>query len=225
MKTNVELLATMMHAAIRGLNSLPDLEILQVFSEKYFGNSVEDRNPMLLEVLHFEEEILRQKITWREKYEAVISGWVSPKAAKSKLNHYTFEEETSASESKNSETEPAENQLTVNDKTKSAKQIADTDHKVTSGETEPMAKTTEKPSGKDQSTEAQVEENLPNAASNEPSATTVIEKPVEMDEGKNLDPGVNTLDSDSALPASKRYYATKDKKQFYKKFSSIYKHL
>lgn len=71
------------HAAVRGLNSLADLEILEIFVEKYFGNGVENRNPALLDVVHFEEEVLRQKITWREKYEGVISGWLEPKTKKS----------------------------------------------------------------------------------------------------------------------------------------------
>lgn len=221
MKTNVEILATMLHAAIRGLNSLPDLEILQVFSEKYFGNSVEDRNPVLLEVLHFEEEILRQKITWREKYEGVISGWVSPKAAKSKLNHYTVEEERSESKMKNSETEPAKNRLTVDEKTKNAKQIADTDNEVTSGETDAMAKTAEKRvteptslSGKDQTTDAPAEENQRTTTPSEPSATAEVEKPVEEDEEKNLDPDVSTTYADPALQVANRYYASRDRSQY-----------
>lgn len=82
-----------MHAAIRGLNSLADLEMLQSFMEKYFGNDVENRNPTLLEVVHFEEEVLRQKITWREKYEGVISGWLEPKSNKSKLQLYKPEQQ------------------------------------------------------------------------------------------------------------------------------------
>lgn len=83
----------MLHAAIRGLNSLADLEMLHSFNEKYFDKSIEDRSPILLEVLQFEEEILRQKITWKEKYESVISGWISPKSAKSKLKMYEVENE------------------------------------------------------------------------------------------------------------------------------------
>ncbi|XP_026807677.1 aminopeptidase N-like isoform X1 [Rhopalosiphum maidis] len=89
--TNVGLLSTMLHAGIRALNSLADLEILQSFNEKYFGNTVENRNPTLLEVLHFEEEILRQKIIWKEKYENVISSWITPKAAKSDLRAYNID--------------------------------------------------------------------------------------------------------------------------------------
>lgn len=84
--TNLELLCTMLHVAIRGLNSLGDLEVLQIFVEKYFNSTVENRNSTLLDVLHFEEEILRQKISWREKYEGVISGWMSPRAEKIKQN-------------------------------------------------------------------------------------------------------------------------------------------
>lgn len=76
----------MLHMSIRGLNSLSDLEVLLIFTEKYFGNTVENRNPTLLEVLHFEEEILRQKILWQEKYEGVVSGWMSSKAEKIKKN-------------------------------------------------------------------------------------------------------------------------------------------
>lgn len=78
----------MLHASIRSLNSLADLEVLQGFYEKYFGNTVENRNPTLIEVLHFEEEVLRQKIEWREKYETVICGWLSSKAIKDKLTSY-----------------------------------------------------------------------------------------------------------------------------------------
>jgi len=82
----------MLHAGIRALNSLADLEVLQSFNEKYFGNTVENRNPTLLEVLHFEEEILRQKIMWKEKYESVISSWITPKSAKSDLRVYKIDE-------------------------------------------------------------------------------------------------------------------------------------
>lgn len=83
----------MLHAAVRGLNSLADLELLQAFNEKYFGNTVENRNPTLMEVLRFEEEILRQKITWKEKYENVISNWITSKSAKNKVNIYKTEQE------------------------------------------------------------------------------------------------------------------------------------
>lgn len=89
----MELLSIMLHAAIRGLNSLADLEVLQIFIEKYFGNTIENRNPKLLVVLHFEEEILRQKILWKEKYESVISSWITPKAEKRKLTTYKMEPE------------------------------------------------------------------------------------------------------------------------------------
>lgn len=82
----MQLLSEILHAAIRGLNSLADFEMLQCFNEKYFGNTVENRNPTLLEVLRFEEEVLRQKITWREKYESVICGWMMSKSAKGSLN-------------------------------------------------------------------------------------------------------------------------------------------
>jgi len=82
----------MLHAGIRALNSLADLEILQSFYGKYFGNTVENRNPTLVEVLHFEEEILRQKIMWKEKYESVISSWITPKSAKSDLIVYKIDE-------------------------------------------------------------------------------------------------------------------------------------
>jgi len=75
----VDLLSVMLHAAVRGLNSLADLETLQGFNEKYFGAAAENRNPTLLEALRFEEEVLRQKITWREKYETVIAGWLASK--------------------------------------------------------------------------------------------------------------------------------------------------
>lgn len=92
-ESNVQLLSIMLHAAIRGLNSLADLEILQIFNEKYFGSTIENRNPTLLEVLHFEEEILRQKIMWREKYETVISSWITPKLAKGKLKIYKSNQE------------------------------------------------------------------------------------------------------------------------------------
>lgn len=78
----------MLHAAIRGLNSLADLDILQNFYEKYFGTTIENRNQTLLDVLRLEEEILRQKITWKEKYESVISGWITPKLDKGKLKIY-----------------------------------------------------------------------------------------------------------------------------------------
>lgn len=91
--SNLKLLCTMLHAAVRGLNSLADLEVLQAFNDKYFGNTVENRNPTLIEVLRFEEEILRQKITWREKYETVISGWITPKSAKSKSNIFKNDQE------------------------------------------------------------------------------------------------------------------------------------
>lgn len=93
---NVDLLSTMLHASIRSLNSLADLEALQGFYEKYFGNTVENRNPKLMEVLRFEEEVLRQKIEWREKYESVISGWMSSKATKSKLVTYHAKTESAA---------------------------------------------------------------------------------------------------------------------------------
>lgn len=86
----------MLHAGIRALNSLADLEILQSFNEKYFGNTASHRNPTLLEVLHFEEEILRQKIVWKEKYETVISSWITPKSAKSTLRIYKIEDELKA---------------------------------------------------------------------------------------------------------------------------------
>jgi len=82
----------MLHAGIRALNSLADFEILQSFNEKYFGNTASNRNPTLLEVLHFEEEILRQKIVWKEKYETVISSWITPKSAKSNLRIYKIED-------------------------------------------------------------------------------------------------------------------------------------
>lgn len=77
----MELLSLMLHAAVRGLNSLADLEVLLSFNEKYFGNTVDNRNPTLLEVLRFEEEVLREKIMWREKYENVIAGWIESKSA------------------------------------------------------------------------------------------------------------------------------------------------
>lgn len=101
----------MLHAAIRGLNSLADLEVLQIFSEKYFGNMVENRNPKLLVVLHFEEEILRQKVLWKEKYESVISSWITPKAEKSKLLVYKIELEHNVLKEDKSitETTPAAN--------------------------------------------------------------------------------------------------------------------
>jgi len=82
----------MLHAGIRALNSLADFEILQSFNEKYFGNTASHRNPTLLEVLHFEEEILRQKIVWKEKYETVISSWITPKSEKSNLRIYKIED-------------------------------------------------------------------------------------------------------------------------------------
>jgi len=93
----------MLHAGIRALNSLADLEILQSFNEKYFGNTVENRNPTLLEVLRFEEEILRQKVIWKEKYESVISSWITPKAAKIDLKFYKINEEQSNTEDKRTE--------------------------------------------------------------------------------------------------------------------------
>ncbi|XP_027836692.1 aminopeptidase N-like isoform X3 [Aphis gossypii] len=95
-ETNVELLSTMLHAGIRALNSLADFEILQSFNEKYFGNTASHRNPTLLEVLHFEEEILRQKIVWKEKYETVISSWITPKSAKSNFRIYKIEDRLKA---------------------------------------------------------------------------------------------------------------------------------
>lgn len=117
--TNVGLLSTMLHAGIRALNSLADLEILQSFSEKYFGNTVENRNPTLLEVLHFEEEILRQKIIWKEKYESVISSWITPKAAKSDLRFYKIGDgQVKTGENKpenNVEIKPGEEKQSVGD--------------------------------------------------------------------------------------------------------------
>jgi len=107
----------MLHAGIRGLNSLADLEILQSFSEKYFGNTVENRNPTLLEVLHFEEEILRQKVTWKEKYESVISNWITPKSAKSNLKAYRIDEgQSKAGEggSQNNEMNAGEEKKSIN---------------------------------------------------------------------------------------------------------------
>lgn len=91
----MQLLSIMLHAAIRGLNSLADLDILQSFNEKYFGSTVENRNQTLLEVIRFEEEVLRQKVTWREKYESVISSWITPKLGKGKLKIYKTDEEQS----------------------------------------------------------------------------------------------------------------------------------
>jgi hypothetical protein len=83
-KSDVPLLCKAMHAAIRGLNSLADLEMLASFVDKHFGDGVENRNTALLDVVHFEEEVLRQKITWREKYGGAISGWLEPKSNKNK---------------------------------------------------------------------------------------------------------------------------------------------
>lgn len=103
----------MLHAAIRGLNSLADLETLQAFSEKYFGNTVENRDPTLLEILRFEEEILRQKITWREKYESVISGWLSSKLSKKKLKIYKNDGEQHQIEASRSEDAIAESKPDV----------------------------------------------------------------------------------------------------------------
>jgi len=103
----------MLRAGIRALNSLADLEILQSFSEKYFGNAVENRNPTLLEVLHFEEEILRQKITWKEKYESVISNWITPKAAKSDLRVYKIDEGQGKTGESNVEIKPVEEKQSV----------------------------------------------------------------------------------------------------------------
>lgn len=100
---NVELLSTILHASVRGLNSVADLEVLQGFYEKYFGNAVENKNPTLVEVFHFEEEVLRQKIEWREKYEGVISGWLSSKATKSKLVTYHAQTEPASEETANSD--------------------------------------------------------------------------------------------------------------------------
>lgn len=87
-ETHVQLLGMMLHAAIRGLNSLADLDTLQGFVGKYFGPTVENRDQTLVDVLHFEEEILRQKVSWREKYETVISGWIEPKSAKIRPKAY-----------------------------------------------------------------------------------------------------------------------------------------
>ncbi|XP_025199927.1 aminopeptidase N-like isoform X2 [Melanaphis sacchari] len=125
--TNVGLLSTMLHAGIRALNSLADLEILQSFNEKYFGNTVENRNPTLLEVLHFEEEILRQKIIWKEKYENVISNWITPKSAKSDLKAYKIDDglnaKTEDSNYKNNEIKSSEEKQSVNGiKTEETKQ-------------------------------------------------------------------------------------------------------
>ncbi|KAL4092083.1 hypothetical protein QTP88_026654 [Uroleucon formosanum] len=124
--TNVGLLSTMLHAGIRALNSLADLEVLQSFNEKYFGNTVENKNPTLLEVLHFEEEILRQKIMWKEKYESVISSWITPKSAKSDLRVYKIDEEldkTGENRTENKVIKPGEEKQSVGDvKTKETNQ-------------------------------------------------------------------------------------------------------
>lgn len=80
----------MLHAAIRGLHNLSGLENLQVFSDKYFGNAVENRNPTLMEVLRFEEEILRQKITWVEKYDGAMDAWVTSKITKDRGRKYNY---------------------------------------------------------------------------------------------------------------------------------------
>lgn len=74
----------MLHAAIRGLNTAADLEILQMFTEKHFSeNDSKKEHPVLLEILYLEEEILRQKLLWREKYESVIGNWIWPQMTKS----------------------------------------------------------------------------------------------------------------------------------------------
>lgn len=116
----------MLHAGIRALNSLADLEVLQSFNEKYFGNTVENKNPTLLEVLHFEEEILRQKIMWKEKYESVISSWITPKSAKSDLRVYKIDEEldkTGENRTENKVIKPGEEKQSVGDvKTKETNQ-------------------------------------------------------------------------------------------------------
>jgi len=117
----------MLHAGIRALNSLADFEILQNFNEKYFGNTASHRNPILLEVLHFEEEILRQKIVWKEKYETVISNWITPKSAKSNLRIYKVEDELTAktenSKYKNNEINSGEEKALVDSvKTEESKQ-------------------------------------------------------------------------------------------------------
>jgi len=106
----------MLHAGIRALNSLADLEILQSFYEKYFGNTVENRNPTLVEVLHFEEEILRQKILWKEQYESLISSWITPKSAKSNLRVYKIDEghgKTGESRTENNVIKPGEEKQSV----------------------------------------------------------------------------------------------------------------
>lgn len=98
----------MLHAAIRGLNTLADLDVLQIFNEKYFSKTLEDRNPVLLEVIRFEEEVLRQKIIWSEKYQNAISSWISPKAIKAAQEFYKIEFEQN-----NNKLTKSENSVTV----------------------------------------------------------------------------------------------------------------
>lgn len=117
----------MLHAGIRALNSLADFEILQSFNEKYFGNTASHRNPTLLEVLHFEEEILRQKIVWKEKYETVISSWITPKSAKSNFRIYKIEDglkaKTKGNKNENNEIKSGEEKPSVDGvKTEESKQ-------------------------------------------------------------------------------------------------------
>ncbi|VVC25573.1 ERAP1-like C-terminal domain,Peptidase M1, membrane alanine aminopeptidase, N-terminal [Cinara cedri] len=74
---NINLLSTMLLAAIRGLNTDIDLEMLQMFTEKHFSDIAENKkHPALLEVLYLEKEILKQKIWWRKTYESVIGNWL-----------------------------------------------------------------------------------------------------------------------------------------------------